>query len=156
MKLLVLLFSLILAQSLSAGTIMNASLIRNQTYLAVELVDDSFVPPFEAGELWKIVKGDWSRKWINEKELQLDCQAVPTRMGDMFGKCTLLFPWSQFQKIGNKMVFKAEGALAAKLNQYFIDSAYLSMQGNQAYLSSYNTRRFFFFGINENLIDTSL
>ncbi len=156
MKLLVLLLGLILSQTLSASTIMNATLIRNKTYLYIEMVDESFVPPFEAGELWKIVKGDWSRKWINEKEMQLDCQAVPSRLGDMFGKCILLFPWSQFQKIGDKMVFKAEGAIAAKLNQYFIDSAYLSMQGNQAYLSSYNTRRLFFFGINENLIDTSL
>lgn len=153
MKSLVFLLSLLLSQTILAGTIFNATLIRNKTYLSIEMVDDSFVPPFEAGEMWKIVKGDFDRKWITEKELQLDCHAVPTRMGDRFGKCILLFPWSQFQKIGDKMVFKAEGSTAAKLNQHFIDSAYLSMQGNQAYLSNYNTRRLFFFGINENLIN---
>lgn len=153
MKIVVLVLSLVLTQSLFAGTRFNATLIHDSTYLSVDLVDEGFVPPFEAGEMWKIMKGDFSRKWIIEDELRLDCLALPTRSGDMFGKCTLLIPWSQFKKIGDKMVFKAEGALAAKLNQYFIDSAYLSMQGNQAYLSNYNTRRLFFFGINENLID---
>jgi hypothetical protein len=156
MKVLILILGLFFTQSLLAGTFFTATLIRNKTYLYIEMTDDSFVPPFEAGEMWKIVKGqDW-RKWINEKEMQLDCQATQNQTGDTFGKCILLFPWSQFQKIGDKMVFKAEGPLAARLNQYFIDSAYLSMQRNQAYLSSYNTRRQFFFGIDEKLIDQSL
>lgn len=156
MKTVLFVLGLILTQSLFAETNFKATLIHDQTLLSIEMTDDGFIPPFEAGEMWKIVKGDFSRKWITEEELQLDCLALPRRTGDMFGKCVLRLPWSQFKKIGDKMVFKAEGALAAKLNQYFIDSAYLSMQGNQAYLSNYNTRRLFFFGINENLIDTSL
>lgn len=156
MKSLVLFLTLFLSQNIFASTSFNAMLIRNKTYLYIEMQDDFVVPPFEAGELWKIVKGNDWRKWINEKEMQLDCQATTNQTGDTFGKCIMLFPYSEFQKIGDKMVFKAEGNLAAKLNQYFNDSAYLSMQRNQAYLSSYNTRRQFFFGINENLIDQSL
>lgn len=50
------------------------------------------------------------------------------------------------------MVFKGEGYIAARLNRYFIDSAYYSIQGNQFYLSSHNTRSLFYFGINEDLI----
>lgn len=153
MKFFILLFGLIASQAALSATSFKASLIRNKTFLSIEMVDEGFVPPFEAGELWKLVKGNDQEKWIREKEMQLDCQAVATNLGDMVGRCTLLFPWSQFQKIDDKMVFRAQGALAAKLNQYFVDSAYLSMQRNQAYLSSYNTRRLFFFGINENFVE---
>lgn len=55
----------------------------------------------------------------------------------------MLLPYNLFSKIGKTMVFKAEGEVAARLNRYFVDSAYLS---------SYDTRRQFFFGINEALI----
>jgi hypothetical protein len=135
-----------------AGTNFSAVLIRNNSVLSIKMVDDGFIPPFEAGELWKIIRGNDIRKTIQENEMTITCDGLTNQTGDLFGTCTLRFPFEQFKKAGNMMVFKAEGVLADSLNRYFNDSAYLSMQRNAAYISAYNTRRLFFFGIDESLI----
>ena len=136
----------------NAGTKFSATLIKNNTYLSIQLIDDHLIPPFEAGELWKILKGRDQVKYIYEKELSLSCEGLSNQLGDVFGKCKLVFPYNLFKKIDSKMVFRADGIIADKLNRYFQDSAYLSMQGNSVYLSSYNTRGLFFFGLEEKLI----
>lgn len=130
----------------------SASLIKGGTTLSIEISDDHLIPPFEAGELWKIMKGQEQMKIMREKELSITCSAFKNQSDDTVGTCSLLMPYSQFQKIGKLMVFKGEGQVAARLNRAFIDSAYYSIQRNQVYLSSYNTRRLFYFGINEDLI----
>lgn len=143
---------LLTSWSISAQTTFSATLIKNGTYLLIHLSDDHLIPPFEAGELWKILKGNEQLKMINEKELKINCNAFTNQTEDIIGECTILMPYNLFQKIDNEMVFKATGNTATRLNRYFIDSAYLSIQRNQVYLSSYNTRRLFFLGITENLI----
>ena len=152
MKKLIAPLFLILSLSVTAQTNFTATLIRNGAYLSIQLVDDHLIPPFEAGQLWKILKGVNQRKVVKEKELILSCDGLTNQTNDTFGNCSLLFPYSEFQRIGKAMVFKAEGDVAARLNRYFIDSAYLSIERNGVYLSSYNTRRQFTFGINESLI----
>lgn len=140
------------ATSSFAGTNVSASLIRNNTYLSIHLIDDHLIPPFEAGELWKVIVENQQIKRINEKEFTLTCEGLTNQADDTFGDCHILVPYNLFKKIKNRMVFKAEGEVAARLNRYFVDSAYWSMQGNDVYLSSFNTRRQFFFGIDEKLI----
>lgn len=135
-----------------AGTNVSARLVRDNTYLAIHLIDDQLIPPFEAGELWKVMVENQQIKRINEKEFNLTCEGLTNQTDDTFGDCQILVPYNLFKKIKNKMVFKAEGEVAARLNRYFIDSAYWSLQGNDVYLSSFNTRRQFFFGIDEKLI----
>lgn len=152
MKKIFLLVMLLTSWSISAQTNFSATLVKNGTYLSIHLSDDHLIPPFEAGELWKIIKGNEQMKMIKEKELTVTCSAFTNQTDDTIGECTLLMPYAQFQKIDSEMILKATGDVAARLNRHFIDSAYLSMQRNQVYLSSYNTRRLFFFGINEKLI----
>lgn len=152
MKKILLLILLVICGPLFSQTKFSASLIRNGTYLSIRLVDSHLIPPFEAGDLWKILRGNEQIKMIHERELVLKCEGSVTQTNDTVGNCQLLFPYNLFQKMGNKMVFKAEGEMAARLNRYFIDSAYLSMQNDGIYLSSHNSRMQFFFGINEDLI----
>ncbi|MDO9181856.1 MAG: hypothetical protein Q7U04_05585 [Bacteriovorax sp.] len=152
MKKIFLIMMFILSFPLVAQTNFTAVLVKNGTYLSIHMMDDHLIPPFEAGELWKILRANDQRKTIQEKELVLTCEALTNQTMDVFGACSLLLPYNLFQKIGNKMIFKAEGKIAANLNRYFVDSAYLSMQNNEVFLSSINTQRQFVFGINENLI----
>ena len=55
-----------------AETSFSATLIKNGSYLSIHLSDDHYIPPFEAGELWSIVKGNDQIKMINEKEFILN------------------------------------------------------------------------------------
>jgi hypothetical protein len=143
---------LLTSWSILAQTNFSATLVKNGTYLSIHLSDDHFIPPFEAGGLWKIIKGNEQMKTIREKELTITCNVLTNQTEDVVGNCTILMPFNQFQKNEKLMVFKAQGPVAARLNRYFIDSAYYSIQGNQVYLSAYNTRGLFYFGINEDLI----
>lgn len=139
--------------SLFAQTTFSATLIKEGTYLSIRITDQSPIPPYLAGEFWQVIKGNDPIKVVNENELKIVCNAYPERTGDMFGDCSLLMPVAQFTKIKKLWVFKATGSVATRLNRYFKDSAYYSIQGNQVYLSAYNTRNLFFFGINEDLIE---
>lgn len=152
MKKIILITFLLLSIPAFAGTYFQAKLVKNNSYLLIQLEDDHLIPPFEAGELWKSLRDNNQNKFINEKEFQLACEGLSNQTGDTFGKCTLLFPYNQFKKIREKMVFRADGVIADRLNRYFKDSVYWSTQENQVYLSAYNTRGLFFFGINEKLI----
>ncbi len=152
MKNFILIILFLISVSAIAGTDFQAKLIKNKTYLQIELQDDHLIPPFDAGMLWKALRDNNQVKFINERELQLMCEGLSNQTGDTFGKCTLLFPYNQFKKIREKMVFRADGIIADRLNRYFNDSVYWSTQENQVYLSAYNTRGLFFFGINEELI----
>lgn len=115
-------------------------------------VHDSFFPPFEAGELWKSIRGSERYKYVETNEFFMECQALPDNTGEMSGNCTILIPMELFQKISEKLVLKLTGAQAAKLNRYFVNSAYVSIQRNKVHLSSYNILNQFFFGISEDLI----
>lgn len=152
MKKIILLTMLLTSLPMAAFAQFSAKLIKDGTYLSIHISDDHLIPPFEAGELWKVIKGNDQLKTIREPELTVNCNAFTNQTDDTIGTCSMLMPYSQFSKIGKYMVFKAQGSVAARLNRYFTDSAYYSIQRNQVYLSSYNTRRLFYFGINEDLI----
>lgn len=152
MKKIFILTMLLTSWPLLAQNNFSASLIRGKAVLSIEISDDHLIPPFEAGELWKIMNDNNQVRVIREKELAINCRAFTNQTDDTIGKCTIEMPYAQFQKIGKLMVFKAEGRVAARLNRHFIDSAYYSIQRNQVYLSSANTRGLFYFGISEDLI----
>lgn len=135
-----------------AQTDFNAVLIKDLNVLSIRFADDGMIPPFEGGALWSVMKGTEQRKYVDETGFNLECDGFRNNTNDIYGTCTLNIPMDQFQKIGKVQVFKLKGGTAAKLNRYFIDSAYVSLQGGRVYLSSYNTRREFFFGIQDNLI----
>lgn len=143
---------LLTAMPLQVQAFFSAKLVKEGTYLSINISDDHLIPPFEAGELWKVLKGSEQIKIVREKELTINCNAFTNQTDDTIGTCSILMPLAQFNKIGKYMVFKGEGKVAARLNRYFIDSAYYSIQRNLVYISSYNTRRLFYFGINEDLI----
>ncbi len=151
-KTVVFLILVLLSTTTFAQSNFTAELVLNGSYLSIQINDDQLVPPFEAGELWKIIKGNDYRKIINENELKLNCVGLKNQLDDIFGNCQLLLPISQFQKVGEKLIFKANPEVAGRLNRYFSDNAYLSIQRNQVFLSSYNTRRLFYFGIYSNLV----
>lgn len=130
----------------------SARLLKETNILSILIRDEGIVPPFEAGELWKILKGPEQTKLIMEDNFDLECRGFKNSWGDVVGDCELSIPMELFQKIGETQVFKLKGPAAAKLNRYFTDSAYLNFQRAQAYLSSYNTRREFYFGIKDSLI----
>ncbi len=129
----------------------NANFFDNKRIVAITLVDD-LIPPFEAGLLWKSLKGQDANKLVMENDFAMNCFAKKDVYGEMVGNCKMFITYAAFIKIGSKLVFKREGIKAAELNRYFNDSAYVSMQRGEVYLSSYNTRRQFFFGLEENLI----
>lgn len=153
MKKFTVMFLLLVSFPLFAESKFQASLINNNKYLSVHISDDESLPPFEAKALWNAIKINDEIKMISEKELMITCDrhAITEDDGN-FGSCAIMIPFSQFKKVGSTLVFKAEGSLAAKLNRYFIDSAYVSFQNNKAFLSSRNTMRQFSFGISEDLI----
>ena len=152
MKPIIFLCTLLLASQTFAGTQIAAKLVKDNTYLSLRLVDDQLLPPFGAGVLWNSLRERQQIKRISEREFNLQCEGRPVPSGDVYGDCSLLIPIDQFKKIKNKLVFKAEGELADKLNHYFNDSAYVSIENDLVYLSAFNTRRQFFFGITESII----
>lgn len=154
MKKLILMAGLLLSNTLWAQTDFSAVLNEESNSLTIVIRDNSLLPPHEAGELWSILKGVDYRKSIRESGFNLDCYVLmngPNRIGD----CSIEISMDLFQKIGNIQVLKLKGTEAAKLNRYFLDSAYLRIQSGKVYLSSYNTRREFFFGIEDSLIQKS-
>lgn len=152
MKKLILAIVLVFSSGLFAGTNFSATLIQETNILSITIEDQGVVAPFEGGELWKIMKGEEQTKFIMEDNFDLRCSGYRSSLGDVVGQCQLQVPMELFQKIGERQVFKLKGASASRLNRYFTDSAYLSFQRGDAYLSSYNTRREFFFGIKDSLI----
>lgn len=135
-----------------AQTDFSAVLIKDLNVLSISVEDDGMFPPFEGGMLWSAMKGLEQRKYIDEDGFSLECDGARNSTNDIYGSCTFNIPMKGFQKIGDLQLFKLKGNAAAKLNRYFIDSAYVSLQGGRVYLSSYNTRREFFFGIQDSLI----
>ena len=146
-----LIFSALSLPSVQSMTNFAAVIINNGNTLSVTLVDD-VIPPFEAGQLWASLKGIEQSKWVEEEFFSMKCMAMPVEMDDIRGSCKIKIPMSRMTKIDSKRVFKLEGPEAARLNRYFNDTAYVSMQRGDAWLSSYNPRRQFFFGLDENLI----
>lgn len=120
--------------------------------LVVIIKDDVVIPPFEAGVLHSKLMGNGYRKSIYENNFELECMAFNTQFGDLVGDCRFSIPMSLMVASGGNQIFKLQGAAAARLNRYFTDSAYMTFQAAQAHLSSYNTRREFYFVIRDSLI----
>ena len=146
------LFALLFSITAFAQTDFNAVLIKELNVLSISIADDGMIPPFEGGMLWTAMKGLDQRKYIDEEGFSLECDGLRSSPNDIYGSCTFNIPMKGFQKIGDLQVFKLKGSAAARLNRHFTDSAYVSIQGGRVYLSSYNTRREFFFGIQDSLI----
>lgn len=152
MKRLLFLILFFFSFSAFSQTDFSAHYISSTQQLSVSWADDSYFPPFEAGELWTAIKGTDQRKYVDVDGFSLECEALRNSRQELFGSCTLLIPIKALTKVNDILVFKLKGVKARKLNQYFIDSAYVSTQRNQVYLSSANTRSEFYFGIKETLI----
>lgn len=151
MKKLVAIVLLLASFSAFAGSF-EAVIIEELKVLSISISDDAALPPYEAGKLWDIMKGVDQRKYIEASGFSMECDGIRSGSRDTFGACTLQISMDQFKKIGDTQVFKLTGSAAAKLNRFFTDSAYVSLQGGDVFLSSYNTRREFTFGIKDNLI----
>ena len=152
MKTYLLLFALLFSLSAFSQTHFNAVLIKDLNVLSISVEDDGMIPPFEGGLLWSSMVGTAERKYIDENGLSLECDGIKNGTNDIYASCTFNIPMKDFQKIGELQVYKLKGASAAKLNRYFVDSAYVSLQNGKVYLSSHNTTREFFFGIPDNMI----
>ena len=152
MKKLFILLIAFFSSTVFSQTDFSANYIPSTQQLSVSWSDDSFLPPFEGGELWSAIKGLDQRKYVEVDGFSLECEALRNSRQEIFGSCTLLIPVKLLTKINDVIVFKLKGAKARKLNQYFVDSAYVSTQRNEVYLSSVNTRSEFYFGIKEKLI----
>ena len=152
MKKIIIITSILFSFNSFSQTDFSAVIIKNLNILSISVSDDGRIPPFEGGMLWSSIKGLEQRKYIDENGFSMECDGLKSSTNDVFGSCTLNIPMKGFQKIGAIQVYKLTGISAAKLNRYFNDSAYVSIQGGRVYLSSYNTRREFFFGINDSLI----
>ncbi|MBC7712365.1 MAG: hypothetical protein H7177_03445 [Rhizobacter sp.] len=152
MKTCLSLFVLLFSVSAFSQTHFNAVLIKDLNVLSISVEDDGMIPPFEAGMLWSSMAGIEERKYIDENGFSLECDAIRNGTNDIYGSCTFNIPMKGFQKIGDVQVYKLKGTAAAKLNRYFVDSAYVSLQNGKVYLSSHNTTREFFFGIPDNMI----
>ncbi len=138
--------------NLTAQTDFSAEVIKDLNILSISISDDGRIPPFEGGMFWNIMKGDEQRKYIDENGFSMECDGVKIPGREIYGACTFNIPMKDFKKIGELQVYKLTGTLASRLNRHFTDSAYVTVQGGLVYLSSYNTRREFFFGINDKLI----
>lgn len=152
MKKTILVLTFLLASPLWAQTDFSAVLIKDLNVLSISVADDGLIPPFEGAELWRAMKGVEQRKYIDQEGFSMECDALRNQMNELYGACTFNIPMNSFQKVGDLQVFKLKGNAAARLNRYFVDSAYISIQGGRVYLSSYNTRREFYFGIQDSLI----
>lgn len=151
MKVFLILLTILFSMSVNA-TDFSAVLIKSNNVLSISMADDGIIPPFESGMFWSVMRGSRQRKYIDEEGFSLECDGLISNSNDVYGSCTFNIPMNLFQKIGDVQVFKLKGSAAAKLNRYFTDSAYVSILGGRVYLSSYNTRREFFFGIQDSLI----
>lgn len=152
MKKVLFVFYMMFTFNALSQTDFSAEVIRGTDILSISVADDGLFPPFEAGELWSSLTGIERRKYIDQEGFSLECDALKNSRQEIYGSCLINLPVSTLQKIGDILVFKLKGAKARKLNQYFIDSAYVSIQRGGVYLSSYNTRSEFYFGIREDLI----
>lgn len=150
MKKLIVLISLVV--SMNAFADFEAIVDKNSDSLVVSIADNVYFPPYEAGKLWSVIRGLDQRKYVQEAGFNLACNGLKTPPEQFYGECKLVIPMSLLTPVNGVLVFKRTGALAAKLNGHFTDSAYVSMQRGGVYLSSYNTRREFYFGIKESLI----
>lgn len=152
MKKLLLMISTLLSFNAFSQTDFSAEVIKGSNILSISIADDGLIPPFEGGEFWMAMKGMEQHKYIEAENFSLECDALRNNQREVFASCLINLPMSSMQKIGDILVFKLKGSKARKLNQYFNDSAYVSIQRAGVYLSSYNTRSEFYFGINEGLI----
>lgn len=150
-KLLILLIALF-SSTVFSQTDFSAHYVPSTQHLSVSWSDDSFLTPFEGGEMWSAIKGTEKRKYVDVDGFSLECEALRNSRQEIFGSCILLIPIKLLTRVNDVLVYKLKGAKARKLNQYFIDSAYVSTQRNEVYLSSANTRSEFYFGIKEKLI----
>jgi hypothetical protein len=151
MKKLIAIISLLSSVAAFAGSF-DAVIIEELNVLSISISDDAALPPYEAGKLWDVMRGVDQRKYIEASGFSMECDGIKAGSRDTFGACTLQISMKQFTKVGDTQVFKLSGSAAAKLNRFFTDSAYVSLQGGDVFLSSYNTRREFTFGIKDNLI----
>lgn len=149
MKKLIVLISLV--ASMNAFAQFEAVVDKNSGSLVVSIADNLNLPPYDAGKLWSAIRGLDQRKYVKEAGFNLVCDGL-NAPEQFYGECKLVIPMSLLNPVGDVLVFKRTGVLAARLNRYFTDSAYVLIQGGGAYLSSYNTRREFSFGIKESLI----
>jgi len=138
--------------SLYSQTDFSARLIPGSNILSISIADDGLFPPFEGGDFWNAMKGNEQRKYVEAQGFSLECDALKNNQNEVFASCLINMPISLMQKIGDVWVYKLKGAKARMLNQFFVDSAYVAIQRNGVYLSSYNTRSEFYFGIKEGLI----
>ncbi|AUN99836.1 hypothetical protein DOM21_01585 [Bacteriovorax stolpii] len=152
MKKLILAAAVVFSSGLYAQTDFSAVLIKDLNVLSISVADDGLITPFEAGELWASMKGTEQRKYIDQEGFNMECDALRNHANEIYGSCTFNIPMNSFLKVGEVQVFKLKGSAAARLNRYFNDSAYVSIQGGRVYLNSYNTKREFYFGIHDSLI----
>lgn len=138
--------------SAEAQTNFAAVVINNGQTLSITLVDHDIVGPYEAGLLWKSMVGNDQRKMIDLPDFKMTCQAIMRTNGEPWGSCKIKIPMDSFTQVDSKLVFKKEGSEASRLNRYFYDSAYVSMQRGAAWLSAFHPRRQFYFGLEEILI----
>jgi hypothetical protein len=145
---------LILAASFNtfAAGQFDAVLINELNTLSISISDDSSLPPYEAGKLWQSVKGVDRRKYVEASGFSMECDGIERTAGQVYGACTLNISMKLFKQVGNSQVMKLSGSAAAKLNRFFTDSALVTLQGGDVFLSSNNTRREFSFGIKDELI----
>jgi hypothetical protein len=151
MKKLIALMSLLISINAFAGSF-DAVVIEELKVLSISLSDEVALPPFEAGKFWDVMRGVEQRKYIEASGFSMECDGLQNSTRQTYGACTIQIALGQFKKIGETQVFKLTGSAAAKLNRFFTDSAYVSIQGGDVFLSSYNTRREFTFGIKDDLI----
>ena len=146
-------FSLfIFSHSAFSQTNFSANYISSTQQLSISWSDDNFVAPFEAADLWLAIEGSDQRKYVDVDGFSLECEAIKNSRLELFGSCTLLLPMKSLSRVNDVIIYKLKGAKARKLNQYFIENAYVSTQMNDVYLSSSTSRNEFRFGIKEKLI----
>lgn len=150
MKKLIVLISLV--ASMNAFAQFEAVVDKESDSLIVSIADNVNLPPYEAGKIWSVIRGLDQRKYVTETGFNLVCDGLKNSTIQIYGECKLIIPMNLLNPVRDGLVFKRTGAAAARLNRYFTDSAYVLIQGGGAYLSSYNTRREFSFGIKESLI----
>jgi hypothetical protein len=146
------LFLLFFSVNVFSQTHFSANLIKDLNVLTISVDDDGVIPPYEAGLLWTTMVGTDERKYIDVNGFSLECDAIKNSTNDTFGSCTFNIPMKGFTNINGIQVYKLKGLSATKLNRYFADNAYVSLQGGKVNLSSHNSTREFFFEIPDNMI----
>jgi hypothetical protein len=128
--------------------------VEDVDFVSIRIVDDRYIPPFDAGNLWKMMNGYEYRKTLNEGDLQIDCVAFENELSDNIGDCLIKVNRKALSKVNTTYVLKYNGHQAARLNRYFVDNAYISIHNGKIFISSYNVRREFFLGIDETLVES--